>query len=85
MTFDARGEALHELDVQLPEASNAHHQHAFASSRSYGKAKNSPVTGGSDEVEHGVDAVVPETRVTLDTGLLGKDVIVLPLEVANNL
>jgi len=32
-----------------------------------------------------VDAVVPETRVTLDTGLLGENVIVLSLEISNNL
>ena len=43
------------------------------------------MAGGSDEVKHGMDTVVPETRVTLDARLLGKNIIVLPLEVANNL
>lgn len=44
-----------------------------------------PVPSRRDEVEHGVNAVVPEARVTLDTGLLGENVVVLPLEVADNL
>lgn len=43
------------------------------------------MAGGRDEVEQDVDAVVPKTRVTLDTGLLSKNVIVLPLEVSDNL
>lgn len=43
------------------------------------------MTGGSDEVEHGMDSVVPEARVTLDARLLGQDVIVLPLQVSDNL
>ena len=38
-----------------------------------------------DEVKHGMDTVVPKARVTLDTRLLGEEVIVLPLEVADNL
>ncbi len=38
-----------------------------------------------DKVKHGVHPVVPEARVTLDTRLLGKNVIILPLKVANNL
>jgi hypothetical protein len=44
-----------------------------------------PMAGGGDEVEQGVDAVVPETRVTLDTRFLGQNIVVLPLEVANDL
>jgi len=44
-----------------------------------------PVTSGSDEIEKDVDAVVAESWVTLDPRLLGKNVIVLSLEVANNL
>ena len=43
------------------------------------------MTGRSDEVKHGVNTVVPEARVTLDTGLLGENIIVLSLEVADNL
>jgi hypothetical protein len=43
------------------------------------------MAGGGDEVEHGVDTIVSEAGVTLDTRLLSKNVIVLPLEVANDL
>lgn len=38
-----------------------------------------------DEVEHGVDTVIPEAGVTLDARLLRKNIIVLSFEVANNL
>ena len=34
-----------------------------------------------DEVKKGVDTVVPEARVTLDTRLLGENVVVLALKV----
>lgn len=44
-----------------------------------------PVAGGCDEVEHGVDTVVPEARVTLDTRLLCENVVILPLEEADDL
>jgi hypothetical protein len=43
------------------------------------------VSGGRDEVEENVDAVVAEAGVTLDARLLGQDVVVLPLEVADDL
>lgn len=43
------------------------------------------MTGRRDEVEHGVDAIVPEAGVSLDTGLLRQDIVILPLEEANNL
>lgn len=43
------------------------------------------MASGSDEVEHSVDTVVSESGVTLDTRLLGQDVVVLSLEVSNNL
>lgn len=42
------------------------------------------MASGCDEVEHGVDTVVPEARVTLDTRLLCENVVILPLEEANN-
>lgn len=42
------------------------------------------VAGGSNEVEHGMYTVVPESRVTLDSGLLSQNIVVLSLEVANN-
>lgn len=37
-----------------------------------------------DEVQQNVYAVISEARITLDPRLLGKDVIVLPLKVADN-
>ena len=43
------------------------------------------MASGCDEVEEGVDTVVAESRVTLDSGLFGKNVIVLSFEEANNL
>lgn len=43
------------------------------------------MAGGGNEVEHHMDTVVPESRVTLDTRLLGQNVVVLSLEVADNL
>lgn len=42
------------------------------------------VTGGCDEVKEDMDTVVPEAGVTLDPRLLGKNIIVLALEVSNN-
>jgi hypothetical protein len=35
-----------------------------------------------DKIKKGVNTVVAESRVTLDTGLLGKNIIVLTFEVA---
>lgn len=46
---------------------------------------DSPMTSGGDEIEHHMNAVIPESRVTLDARLLGQNVIVLSLEIANNL
>jgi hypothetical protein len=43
------------------------------------------MTGRRDEVEHGMDSVVSEPGVSLDTRFLGQDIIVLSLEVAYNL
>jgi hypothetical protein len=42
------------------------------------------LTSGLDKVEQDMDAVVPESRVTLDSALLGQNVIVLSLEVARD-
>jgi len=39
----------------------------------------------SDEVKQGVNTVVTESRITLDTGFFCKNVVVLPFEVADNL
>lgn len=78
---DAGREALHQLDVQLAETASGISKTRLQFDRSV----YIPVTGGCDEVEHGMNAVVPETRVTLDTRLLGQNIVVLPLEEANNL
>ena len=43
------------------------------------------MTGRCDEVEQNVDTVIPEAGVTLNPGLLCKNVIVLALEVADDL
>ena len=43
------------------------------------------MTGRCDEVEQGMDTVIAEAGVTLDTRLLSENVIVLALEVANDL
>jgi hypothetical protein len=42
------------------------------------------MAGGSDEVEQSMDTIVAEAGVTLDTGLLCENVVVLSLEIANN-
>ena len=42
---------------------------------------NSRVTRRGDKVEQRVDTVIPETGITLDPGLFGKDIVVLPFEV----
>jgi hypothetical protein len=42
------------------------------------------VTGRSDEIEEGVNAVVAEPRISLDTRLFRENVIVLSLEITNN-
>jgi hypothetical protein len=43
------------------------------------------MAGRSDKVEHSMDTVVPEARVTLDTGLLSEDIVILSLKITNNL
>lgn len=45
----------------------------------------SRVTCWGDKVEECVDAVVAEAGVALDARLLGKNVVVLPFEVSDNL
>lgn len=46
---------------------------------------NVRVTSWRDEVQQGVYTVVSEARVTLNTGFLRKDVIILAFKVADNL
>ena len=43
------------------------------------------MAGRGDKVEQGVHPIVAEARVTLDAGLLGKNIVVLTLEVARDL
>lgn len=43
------------------------------------------MASGSDKVEKSMDTVVAEAWVTLDSRLLGQNVVVLALEVPNNL
>ena len=43
------------------------------------------MTSGSDEIEKDVNSIISEAGITLDTRLLRKDIIILPLEVADNL
>ena len=77
---DAGGEPLHQLDVQLAEPVSS------AGSRSVRTTtRGLPVARRRDEVEHGVDPIVPEAGVTLNTGLLRKDIVILPLQVADDL
>jgi hypothetical protein len=42
------------------------------------------MTSGSDKVEQSMYTVVAEAGVTLDTRLLCENIVVLPLEIANN-
>ena len=43
------------------------------------------MAGGGDEVEKGVDTIVAEAGVTLDTRLFRENIVVLAFKVANNL
>jgi hypothetical protein len=43
------------------------------------------VSRWGDEIQKGVNPIVPETRITLNTGLLCQDIIVLAFKIANNL
>ncbi len=43
------------------------------------------MAGGSDEVEQRMHTIIAEAGVTLDTGLLCENVVVLSLKIANNL
>jgi hypothetical protein len=43
------------------------------------------MSSGGDKVEKSVHTVIAESGVTLDTGLLGENIVVLALEVARDL
>ena len=43
------------------------------------------MAGRGDEIEKGVNTVVSEARITLDTRLFRQDIIILALEVSDNL
>jgi hypothetical protein len=38
-----------------------------------------------NEVEKNVDTVVPKTRITLNSGFLSENIVILSLEISNNL
>lgn len=80
--INAWREAAHELDVHLPQTTQQRHT---VSVRLPVRLAHSRVAGRRDEVEERMDTVVAEARITLDTRLLGEDVIVLALDVANDL
>jgi hypothetical protein len=42
------------------------------------------MTGGSDKVEQRMHTVISETRVSLDSRLLGQNVVVLAFEVSDD-
>jgi hypothetical protein len=42
------------------------------------------VAGRRNKIEEGMDSVVPETGVTFNARLFGKDVVVLTFKVVNN-
>lgn len=42
------------------------------------------MAGWRNKIEKRMDSVVPETRVTFNAGLFGKDVVVLTFEVVDN-
>jgi hypothetical protein len=44
-----------------------------------------PVSCRSDEVEESMNTIIAETRITLDTGLLCKNIIVLSFQITDNL
>jgi len=76
---DTGRETLHQLNVEFAKA-------AVISQRpkNWFGAFYLPMARRCDEVQQNVDAVIAEARITLDARLLGKNVIILPLEVANN-
>ena len=41
------------------------------------------MAGRGDEIEQSMNTIVAETRVTLDTGLFCKNIVVLALKIAN--
>jgi hypothetical protein len=43
-----------------------------------------PMASRSDEVKQSVNTIVAETGITLDTGLLCENIVVLSLKIANN-
>lgn len=43
------------------------------------------MSGRSDKVEHGVDSIIPEARISLNARLLRKLIVVLLFQVAGNL
>jgi hypothetical protein len=56
-----------------------------ADAQGFGSACHLPVSSWRDEVEQNVHTIISEARVTLDTRLLGENVIVLSLQVSDDL
>ena len=78
--IDARRKSPHQLNIHLTKA-------AFSNEQGWHKEAlfgYSRVTSGWDEIEKDMNTVVPEPRITLDTGLLGENIIVLTLEVSDD-
>jgi hypothetical protein len=43
------------------------------------------MAGGSNEVEQRMNTIIAEAGVTLDTGLLCENIVILSFKIANNL
>ena len=84
---DAGSKALHELDIKLAKAGKSVNMRRYGLGKGGegSKRKHIPVTRGGDEVKHGMNSVVSEARVTLDPRLLGQNIVILSLEIADNL
>lgn len=76
--IDTGRQAAHQLDVDFTQT-------IIASKYNLKKEhKYIRVASGSDKVEKGVDPVVAEARITLDTRLFSQNIIVLTLDVASD-
>lgn len=42
------------------------------------------MTSWRDKIKESMHSVVPEARVTFDSGLFGKNIVILAFEIANN-
>lgn len=51
----------------------------------WGQKQSLPMAVGSNEVEQRMNTIIAEAGVTLDTGLLCENIVVLSFKIANNL